>query len=157
MLAYLRAEGHEGEHVVDALDTGVADRGDIAPYARKRDHVVVIKDTDFLAMDERNHAGVFFIDDHTLTAYEIATAIIRAVDAIGDPAASFSSITGCNTRTRVGSRPHQSRSAATPSSVSTSWVGSTGSSASRACWRRTNAESSPARWAARTSLPLSPT
>ena len=64
VLAYLRAEGHEGEHVVDALDTGVEDRGDIAPYARKRDHVVVTKDTDFLAMDERNHAGVFFIDDH---------------------------------------------------------------------------------------------
>ena len=47
VLAYLRAEGHEGEHVVDALDTGVADRGDIAPYARKRDHVVVTKDTGF--------------------------------------------------------------------------------------------------------------
>ena len=78
MLAYLRAEGHEGEHVVDALDTGVEDRGDIAPYAHKRDHVVVTKDTDFLAMDERNHAGIFFIDDHTLTTYEIATAIIRA-------------------------------------------------------------------------------
>ena len=84
VLAYLRAEGHEGEHVVDALDTGVADRGDIAPYARKRDHVVVTKDTDFLAMNEENHAGVFFVHDHGLTAYEIATAIIRAVDAVND-------------------------------------------------------------------------
>ena len=84
VLAYLRAEGHEGEHVVDALDAGVADHGDIAPYAREHDHVVVTKDTDFLAMDEENHVGVFFIDDHALTAYEIATAIIRLVDAVGD-------------------------------------------------------------------------
>lgn len=84
VLAYLRAEGHEGEHVVDALDTGVADRGDIAPYARTRDHVVVTKDTDFLAMPQEDHSGVFFVDDHGLKAYEIATAIIRAVDTIGD-------------------------------------------------------------------------
>ena len=84
VLAYLRAEGHKGEHVVDALDAGVADHGDIAPYAREHDHVVVTKDTDFLAMDEESHAGVFFIDDHALTAYEIATAIIRAVGAVGD-------------------------------------------------------------------------
>ena len=84
VLAYLRAEDHEGEHVVDALSAGVADHGDIAPYARERGHVVVTKDTDFLAMDEDSHAGVFFIDDHALTAYEIATAIIRLVDAVGD-------------------------------------------------------------------------
>ena len=84
VLAYLRAEGHEGEHVVDALNAGVADHDDIAPHAREHDHVVVTKDTDFLAMNEENHAGVFFVDDHGLTAYEIATAIIRAVDAIDD-------------------------------------------------------------------------
>ena len=82
--AYLRAEGHGGGHVVDALDAGVADHDDIAPYAREHDHVVVTKDTDFLAMSGEEHAGIFFVDDHGLTAYEIATAIIRAVDAVGD-------------------------------------------------------------------------
>ena len=84
VLAYLRAEGHGGEHVVDALDAGVADHDDIAPYADEHDHVVVTKDTDFLAMSEEEHAGIFFVNDHGLTAYEIATAIIRAVDAVGD-------------------------------------------------------------------------
>jgi hypothetical protein len=35
-------------------------------------------------MSGEEHAGIFFVDDHGLTAYEIATAIIRAVDAVGD-------------------------------------------------------------------------
>ena len=35
-------------------------------------------------MSEEEHAGIFFVDDHGLTAYKIATAIIRTVDAVGD-------------------------------------------------------------------------
>lgn len=57
VLAYLRAEGLDGTHVVDALGTGVGDATGIAPYARDNDLVIVTKDTDFLAMDSSDHAG----------------------------------------------------------------------------------------------------
>lgn len=42
------------------------------------------KDTDFLTMDPSAHAGVLFVGDHRTTAYEIATAIVRLVDAVPD-------------------------------------------------------------------------
>ena len=84
VLAYLRAEGHDGVHVVDALEPGVEDVADIAPYATEHNLIVVTKDTDFLAMDSQAHAGVFFVADHTRSAYEIATGILRAVDAVPD-------------------------------------------------------------------------
>lgn len=83
-LAYLRSEGHDGEHVVDALDPGVDDATDIAPYAVDRDYIIVTKDTDFLAMDTDEHAGIFFVYDHRLSAYEVATAILHIVEAVPD-------------------------------------------------------------------------
>ena len=82
VLAYLRAEGHDGEHVVEALGPGVEDVRDIAPYAKEHGYIVVTKATDFLAMDRSAHAGVMFIDNHRLSAYEIATGILTAIAAI---------------------------------------------------------------------------
>lgn len=84
ILTYLRAEGHEGEHVVDVLGSGVDDSDAIAPYAKAHDQVVITKDTDFLAMEESAHAGVIFVENHRLSAYEIAAAIIRVVDEVSD-------------------------------------------------------------------------
>jgi predicted nuclease of predicted toxin-antitoxin system len=84
VLAYLRAEGYEGTHVVDALDTGAEDATEIAPYALNHDAVIVTKDTDFLAMDSSEHAGIFFVANHERSAYEIATAILRVLEAIPD-------------------------------------------------------------------------
>ena len=82
VLTYLEAAGHDGEHVVDVLGPGVEDSETIAPYAKEHDHVVITKDTDFLAMEPESHAGVFFVENHRQTAYEIATGVVRAVDAV---------------------------------------------------------------------------
>lgn len=84
VLSYLRTDGHDGVHVVDVLEPGADDDRDIAPYARENDVIVVTKDTDFLAMDPSKHVGVLFVADHRRSAYEIATAIIDAVDAVPD-------------------------------------------------------------------------
>lgn len=84
VLGYLRAEGHGGAHVVDALEPGVTDAADITPYARERSLVIVTKDTDFLGMDETQHAGVLFVENHGLSAYEIATGILEIIDAVPD-------------------------------------------------------------------------
>jgi predicted nuclease of predicted toxin-antitoxin system len=84
VLSYLRAEGYDGDHVVDALGSGAEDAADIAPYARKHDHVIVTKDTDFLAMSADEHAGVFFVENHRWSAYDITTAILQVVDAVPD-------------------------------------------------------------------------
>lgn len=84
VLAYLRAEGHDGNHVVDVLEQGVDDDADIAPFARDHDDIIVTRDADFLAMDDGAHSGVFFIENHTLTAYDVSTAILRVVDSVPD-------------------------------------------------------------------------
>ena len=41
MLSYLRAEGYDDEHLVDAIETGVDDAPDIIQYACRHDHVIV--------------------------------------------------------------------------------------------------------------------
>ena len=84
VLAYLRAEGYQGEHVVDALGPGAEDATDIAPYAEQHDHVIVTKDTDFLSMGGDAHSGIFFVENHRLSAYQIATSILGIVDAVPD-------------------------------------------------------------------------
>jgi len=68
VIAYIESGGHHGEHVVDVLGPGAGDATDIAPYARSRDALVLAKDTDFLEMDEGNHAGVFLLVDHRRSA-----------------------------------------------------------------------------------------
>jgi predicted nuclease of predicted toxin-antitoxin system len=77
VIAYLEKNDHHGEHVVDVLEPGVDDETDIAPYAREHDRIILTKDTDFLMLSESEHAGVFFIEDHTLSAYEIASIIVE--------------------------------------------------------------------------------
>lgn len=84
VLTYLRTEGIEGEHVVDALTPGVEDADEIAPYAKECDHVLVTKDTDFLAMDVNDHAGVFFVVNHRQSAFDIAMSIVHVRDIVGD-------------------------------------------------------------------------
>jgi hypothetical protein len=84
VLSYLRAEGYDGEHLVDAMETGVDDAPDIIRYACRHDHVIVTKDTDFLTMDEADHEGVFFIENHRWSAYDIATTILRVLDTVSD-------------------------------------------------------------------------
>jgi len=79
---YVEREGHDAVHVVDVLEPGVDDTADIAPYARKTDRIVVTKDTDFLSMDTAMHAGVFFLANHSLDAFEIATTIIAVGEAV---------------------------------------------------------------------------
>lgn len=84
VLAYLDAEGYGGVHVVDVLEPGAADATDILPYACEHGHCIVTKDTDFLVVDDDRHAGILFVADHQLSAYEIATGIFRIFDAVPD-------------------------------------------------------------------------
>ncbi len=76
VISYLQKNGHGGEHVVDVLEPGVDDNSDIAPYALENDFLILTKDDDFLAMDADRHAGILFIDDHRLSAYEIASILV---------------------------------------------------------------------------------
>lgn len=82
VLGHLRREGYDGDHVVDAIDSGATDRGEILPFARERGSVVVTKDTDFLALDDDEHAGVVFVENHRRSAYEISTALVRIFDTV---------------------------------------------------------------------------
>lgn len=86
VIEYLGAEGYEGVHVVDVLEPGAADTTDILPYASEYGHCIVTKDTDFLVVDDDRHAGILFVADHQLSAYEIATGILRIFDAVPDSA-----------------------------------------------------------------------
>lgn len=76
VLSYLQKNGHDGEHVVDVLAPGVDDLSDIAPYALENGLLILTKDDDFLAMDTNKHAGILFIDNHRLSAYEIASILV---------------------------------------------------------------------------------
>ena len=76
VIAHLEKAGHTGTHVVDVFDPGVDDE-QIAAHARDRDLLVLTKDTDFLSMDREDHAGVLFLVDHRLSAYEIATIVLE--------------------------------------------------------------------------------
>lgn len=84
VISYIETEGHYGEHVVDVLGPGAGDATDIAPYARSNDMIVLTKDTDFLEMDENDHAGVLFLVDHRRSAYEIASAVITIAEVFPD-------------------------------------------------------------------------
>jgi predicted nuclease of predicted toxin-antitoxin system len=77
VIAHLHREGHEGEHVVDVLEPGADDESDTALYAREHDRLVLTKDTDFLSMGESEHAGVLFVEDHRLSAHEIASILFE--------------------------------------------------------------------------------
>lgn len=79
----LRDAGHDAELSIDIpeLGQGAHDAEDIAPYARRTDRIILTKDTDFLSMDENQHAGVLFLNDHRVSAVEIGDAVLSIVDA----------------------------------------------------------------------------
>ena len=78
---YLDKEGLYAEHVGDALGEGVDDEGDVLPYARERDLVVVTSDAkDFGDLPSDSHAGVVLLHDDTMPAYRVASALIALVD-----------------------------------------------------------------------------
>ena len=81
---FLRADGYPVTHVVDVISPGADDVEDILPYAVDNDLVIVTKDTDFLTVDPTDHAGVCFIDDHRIAAYDVANAIVRILEAVPD-------------------------------------------------------------------------
>ena len=79
---YLQKEAIHAEHVLDALGQGADDEGDILPYARAHDLVIVTSDVaDFGALLAEAHAGIVLLYDDTLPAYRVASARIAMVDA----------------------------------------------------------------------------
>ncbi|MCU4800313.1 DUF5615 family PIN-like protein [Halobacteria archaeon HArc-gm2] len=80
--SYLQKEGIPAEHVRDALWQGATDEGDVLPYARENELVVVTSDvTDFGDLPADAHAGVVLLHDDTMPAYRIASALITMIDA----------------------------------------------------------------------------
>ena len=79
---YLRKEGLYIEHVRDALGQGADDEGDILPYARANDLIIVTSDlSDFGNLPPDSHAGIVILYDDTMPAYRVAAGLLTMVDA----------------------------------------------------------------------------
>jgi len=78
-VTHLEKEGIEGEHVREVLGQGADDEGDILPYVRNTDRVIVTSDvTDFA---DRQGADVVLLYDDTTPAHRVASGLVALVDA----------------------------------------------------------------------------
>lgn len=78
---YLDKEDLFAVHVRDTVGLGADDEDDILPYARDHDLVIVITDgKDFGALPSEIHAGIVLLNDDTMPAYRVASALITMVD-----------------------------------------------------------------------------
>lgn len=82
----LENEGFEAEYVGEALFLGAQDIPDILPYVNQNELIVVTADVkNFAPLSDSEHEGVFFLDKQRTSAYEIASGILRLVDAYDTP------------------------------------------------------------------------
>ena len=83
-VTYLRKEGVDVEHVRDTLGAGADDEGDILPYVRETDRIIVTSDvSDFGAFASDAHAGVVLLYDDTMAAYSVAAGLLAMIEAYG--------------------------------------------------------------------------
>ena len=77
---YLEKEWVEAEHVREVLGQGADDEGDILPYARNNDRVIVTSDvTDFGTTGD--DVAVVLLHDDTTPAHRVAAGLVTLVEA----------------------------------------------------------------------------
>ncbi len=83
--SFLTAEGYRADHVQDVLSKGAEDIEDVLPYARENDLIVITGDiSDFEPLSHDEHRGVLLVYNRRVSAYDVATAVFRIVEAYGD-------------------------------------------------------------------------
>lgn len=78
----LAEEQIDAAYVPDVLFEGADDDGDVLPFARTHDYIVVTNDLQhFSKRDDSEHEGIILVYDGTLQPFEIASGLLDIVDA----------------------------------------------------------------------------
>lgn len=80
----LQEHDHRADLVVDVLTPGADDIGDILPYARAEDLIIVTKDvSDFARLHPEEHEGLVLVFNDRLSGFQLAAGILGIIEAYG--------------------------------------------------------------------------